>query len=95
MIKRVVGLPGEHIEVTKKEGLLINGKRIYETYLGDKYMNDFSWVDRDNGWTLADDEVFLMGDNRAISTDSRSFGPLKINEINHKIVLKLKSSKKR
>ena len=28
MIKRVVGLPGEHIEVTKKEGLLINGKRI-------------------------------------------------------------------
>ena len=36
-----------------------------------------------------------MGDNRAISTDSRSFGPLKINEINHKIVLKLKSSKKK
>ena len=95
MIKRVVGLPGEHIEVTKKEGLLINGKRIYETYLGDKYMNDFSWVDRDNGWTLADDEVFLMGDNRAISTDSRSFGPLKIDEIDHKIVLKLKNGKKR
>lgn len=95
MIKRVVGLPGEHIEVTKKEGLLINGKRIYETYLGDKYMNDFSWVDRDNGWTLADDEVFLMGDNRAISTDSRTFGPLKINEIDHKIVLKLKDNKKR
>ena len=62
---------------------------------GDKYMNDFSWVDRDNGWTLADDEVFLMGDNRAISTDSRSFGPLKIDEVNHKIILKLKSSKKR
>lgn len=95
MIKRVVALPGEHVEVTRKEGLLINGKRLDETYLEDKYREDFSWVDRDNGWTLADDEVFLMGDNRDISTDSRSFGPLKIDEIDHKIVLKLKSSKKR
>lgn len=95
MIKRVVGLPGEHVEVTRKEGLLINGKRLDETYLEDKYRKDFSWIDRDNGWTLADDEIFLMGDNRAISTDSRSFGPLKIDEIDHKIVLKLKSSKKR
>lgn len=95
MIKRVVALPGEHVEVTRKEGLLINGKRLDETYLEDKYRKDFSWVDRDNGWTLADDEVFLMGDNRAISTDSRSFGPLKIDEIDHKIVLKLKDNKKR
>ena len=95
MIKRVVALPGEHVEVTRKEGLLINGERLDETYLDDKYKDDFSWVDRDNGWTLADDEVFLMGDNRAISTDSRSFGPLKIDEIDHKIVLKLKNSKKR
>lgn len=95
MIKRVVALPGEHIEVTRKEGLLINGKRLDETYLEDKYREDFSWVDRDNGWTLADDEVFLMGDNRDISTDSRSFGPLKKDEIDHKIVLKLKDSKKR
>ncbi|WP_304017241.1 S26 family signal peptidase [Fenollaria timonensis] len=74
---------------------MINGKRLDETYLEDKYREDFSWVDRDNGWTLADDEVFLMGDNRDISTDSRTFGPLKINEIDHKIVLKLKDSKKR
>lgn len=95
MTKRVVALPGEHVEVTRKEGLLINGKRLDETYLEDKYRKDFSWVDRDNGWTLADDEVFLMGDNRDISTDSRAFGPLKINEIDHKIVLKLKDSKKR
>lgn len=95
MIKRVVALPGEHVEVTRKEGLLINGKRLDETYLEDKYRKDFSWVDRDNGWTLADDEIFLMGDNRAVSTDSRSFGPLKIDEIDHKIVLKLKDSKKR
>lgn len=95
MIKRVVALPGEHIEVSKREGLLINGKRLDENYLEDKYRKDFSWVDRDNGWTLADDEVFLMGDNRAKSTDSRSFGPLKIDEINNKIVLKLKDSKKR
>lgn len=95
MIKRVVALPGEHVEVTRKEGLLINGKRLDETYLEDKYRKDFSWIAKDNGWTLADDEVFLMGDNRAISTDSRSFGPLKIDEIDHKIVLKLRSNKKR
>jgi signal peptidase I len=69
IIKRVIGLPGETIEVTSG-GVLINGKPLAEPYLASPTPYMMAPV------TLADDEYFLLGDSRGTSHDSHIWGPL-------------------
>jgi signal peptidase I len=72
-LKRVVGLPGD--EVRLSEGMLyINGGHLPEAYLGG--LPAYLGLD-ENVWKLGDNEYFVMGDDRARSTDSRHFGPVK------------------
>ncbi len=71
-VKRVVGLPGE--EVSTRDGeLLIDGGRLSEPYL--EGLPSSVGLDT-KSWRLRDGEYFIMGDNRAHSTDSRDFGPV-------------------
>ena len=71
-LKRIVGLPGE--EVRLSEGmLLIDGERLAEPYLGGLPASPGLG---DQQWKLRDGEYFVLGDNRAHSTDSREFGPV-------------------
>ena len=73
LIKRVIGLPGETIRY-RNNTLYINDKVIEDIYAyGDT--GNFQEI------TLGDDEYFLMGDNRAISLDSRALGIIKKQEI--------------
>lgn len=81
IIKRVIGLPGETVAI-KKGKIYINDKVIDDEYAYGE-TSDFDKV------TLADDEYFILGDNRLISKDSRYFGPIKDNEIKGKIVFRL------
>ncbi|MEG1503468.1 MAG: signal peptidase I [Enterococcus sp.] len=88
-IKRVVGLPGDTVEY-KKDVLYINGKKYAEPYL-DEYKSKLT-----DGQPLTDDfdlnklygsekvpagELFVMGDNRRISKDSRMIGTIKEKDI--------------
>ena len=71
-VKRVVGLPGERVEFT--EGMLfIDGDRFFEPYLGG--LPPYLGMET-TGFLLAQDEYFVMGDNRLHSTDSRHCGPV-------------------
>lgn len=81
IIKRVIGMPGETVAI-KKGKIYINDKVIDDEYAYGE-TSDFDKV------TLADDEYFILGDNRLISKDSRYFGPIKDNEIKGKIVFRL------
>ena len=73
-VKRVVGLPGE--EVSTRDGeLLIDGGRLSEPYL-DGLPSSVALETKT--WRLRDDEYFIMGDNRAHSTDSREFGAVDV-----------------
>lgn len=70
LIKRVVALPEETIE-GRSDGIYVNGKKLKEPYLAKGAISGtFGPV------TLDDDEVFVMGDNRTFSQDSRAFGPI-------------------
>ncbi|MDX2075301.1 MAG: signal peptidase I [bacterium] len=72
LIKRVVGMPGELVEIRDKE-VYINGVKLDEPYIKEPCTRSC----RDNSWQLGADEYFLMGDNRNVSNDSRKFGPVK------------------
>ena len=86
LIKRVIGLPGEMVSisgnkvtVTKTDGSLI---QLDETYTNGEFSSYGTWE-------LADEEYFVMGDNRGASSDSRSWGVLEKEYIVGKTFLRL------
>jgi signal peptidase I len=75
LIKRVIAVEGDRIEA--RGGIVfVNGRMIDEPYLRDDTVtSDFSVT------TVPPDTVWVMGDNRAGSGDSRGFGPVPVDEI--------------
>ncbi|WP_027726070.1 signal peptidase I [Tuberibacillus calidus] len=79
-IKRIIGLPGETIEY-KNDVLYVNGKKIKEPYL-DQYKKETTGLLTYNFKTkVPKGMVFVLGDNRRNSRDSRYFGPIPMDEI--------------
>jgi signal peptidase I len=74
LIKRVIGLPGETIEI--KNGLVyIDGEPLDEPYLDQSTQGNMDPL------VVPDKSVFVMGDNRHASNDSRAFGPVPYSDI--------------
>jgi len=85
-IKRVVGLPGDEIEI-KDSNIYINSQKISESYLS----SDES-IDKPTENTkinLKNNEYFLLGDNRSHSRDSREIGPVPKTNIVSRIWVRL------
>ncbi|MGE8205508.1 signal peptidase I [Heyndrickxia sp. NPDC080065] len=97
-IKRVIGLPGDTIEY-KNDNLYINGKVYQEEYLDKSkkqlkglkiegpLTEDFSLTDKIGRKTVPEGSLFVMGDNRRHSTDSREIGVIPINKVIGKPIL--------
>ena len=74
LIKRVVGLPGDQVEI--RDGrVYVNGQALDEPYLNQETRGNLA------PRVVPPLHVFVMGDNRRASNDSRSFGPVHIDNI--------------
>lgn len=83
-IKRVVGVAGDKIEVKNKE-VFVNGERLNEKYIihQDPHIKQREYEPRDNTGPIIvpSDSLFVMGDNRDQSYDSRYWGFVKTNKV--------------
>ncbi|HVC36637.1 MAG TPA: signal peptidase I [Candidatus Dormibacteraeota bacterium] len=93
LIKRVIGLPGDHV-VVKNGNLTIYNKQYPAGFQPDQtlaYNHDhhLTTTTGDINLTLGPDQLFVCGDNRPDSLDSRLFGPINANQIVGKLVLRI------
>jgi signal peptidase I len=80
LVKRVIAVAGETIEVRGGHAL-VNGQPIGEP-----------WVEQFGGpgygpELVPEDHVFILGDNRAVSHDSRAIGPVAVDSVRGRVVL--------
>jgi len=73
-IKRVIGLAGEILEV-RNNRVYIDGEVLSETYISEVMQGNFGPI------TIPDDHVFVMGDNRRSSRDSRTLGTIPVDDV--------------
>lgn len=87
-IKRVIGMPGDQIDIIDGS-LYINGEKQKETYIkGTTTKQSFELP-----CTVPENKVFVMGDNREVSKDSRQFGFVDIEKIKGKAVFRIRPLK--
>lgn len=93
-IKRIIGLPGETVTLYRGS-VYINSQRLSEPYLP-KFTYTFkSNVENERraDWRLGDNQIFVMGDNRLESYDSRNFGPVENHNIHGVVSLPSNAAK--
>ena len=83
IVKRVIGIPGDVIEIRADHSVLVNHEVIDEAYLSDDArVNTYdAKYTKYNKTVLGEGEYFLMGDNRGHSYDSRGFGAVSEDKI--------------
>jgi signal peptidase I len=72
LIKRIIGLPGDYVEI-RRGRVAVNGKELEEVYLAEENIDP---GDNMYGYPVPPGEIFVLGDHRIRSNDSRRFGSI-------------------
>ena len=75
-LKRVIGLPGETVLVTGGKVSIYNKEHPEGFELSEEYLPKDLATDGDHTYKIGDNQLFVLGDNRPNSFDSRRFGPI-------------------
>ena len=82
-IKRVIGIGGDDVEIRDDGRVYID-----DVALSEPYVYDVNGVPQDTNspldrsrWTIPPGELFLLGDHRSNSADSRAFGPVRVDQV--------------
>ena len=83
LIKRVIAIGGDHLTISTYGSVAINGKWQNETYINPQEQSGES-IDI----TIPDNELWVMGDNRGHSLDSRNFGTVKMGDVAGVVIIR-------
>ncbi|MBI5134025.1 MAG: signal peptidase I [Candidatus Taylorbacteria bacterium] len=86
-IKRLIGLPGETVVVKNDKVTIVNADNPKGIVLNEPYIHSRTFGDLTK--TLEDDEYFVMGDNRVVSSDSRVWGALPKSDVVGRPIMRL------
>lgn len=84
LVKRVIGVPGDEVDI--KDGYVyLNGKKLEELYAKGVTINrEFKFPIK-----VEEDKLFVLGDNRMVSKDSRTFGLIDYNQVEGKAICRV------
>lgn len=84
LVKRVIAVENQHLVLCDNQ-VFVDDVLIEEDYLLEKNTCDYSTVDM----VIPEGEVFVMGDNRGGSKDSRDFGCIPVEQVKGKVLIRL------
>ena len=87
IVKRVIAVAGDKVEVLPTY-IKVNNEILYEPYVYTDYDHYTNESEMCKTWYIEEGEIFVMGDHRNASDDSRKFGPVKSDSVLGKVIVR-------